>query len=447
MARLAILSCLISQLQRDVLATSTTSGALRVRKSSLLQSDEHLDSYHESDSRSLYGLEHGYDEFNQMLSESVPQERLPDLLTPDRDPNFVGKEIAINGATRDSVDVDNHGLEKRIVGGTQVKSGFPAFTLWLRHQTVDNSWHFAGCGGALISNCHILTAAHCSEGDRQDLPHGVYIGAYKPYTSDNNGMPFHFGTISETHVHPDFDGDGNKNDVAILVLDKCIDLADRTPMKVADRSVMNNIQAGKDAVVMGFGALSEDSEGVVEVLNSVTVPFIPPEDCRSYYGNKIKDGMICAGRSQGGKDSCQGDSGGPLVINPDDPSPTIIGTVSWGVGCAQPNKPGVYTSVAHHYCFIKNIVCGHPGTDQSIDLCNGYDPNRDDDDCAGNQSTCKAINQFCGSSLDCCGNLTCHARDNICKAPSSNGAGAASYANKSSVRGSTSSRQRTEKGG
>jgi trypsin len=58
--------------------------------------------------------------------------------------------------------------------------------------------------------------------------------------------------------------------------------------------------------------------------------------------------MFCAGLAAGGKDSCQGDSGGPII----DSSKTLVGVVSWGAGCAQPGKPGVYSSIGALRSFI-----------------------------------------------------------------------------------------------
>jgi trypsin len=79
------------------------------------------------------------------------------------------------------------------------------------------------------------------------------------------------------------------------------------------------------------------------------VPVVDRDICRSQYSvAEITDNMFCAGLTAGGKDSCQGDSGGPVV----DENKTLVGVVSWGGGCAQPNKPGVYASVGGLSSFI-----------------------------------------------------------------------------------------------
>lgn len=65
----------------------------------------------------------------------------------------------------------------------------------------------------------------------------------------------------------------------------------------------------------------------------------------------ITAGMLCATASNPVRDSCQGDSGGPLVVQG-----VLVGLVSWGMGCADPNYPGVYTKVSHYASWIgKNL--------------------------------------------------------------------------------------------
>ena len=87
-----------------------------------------------------------------------------------------------------------------------------------------------------------------------------------------------------------------------------------------------------------------------ETCQYVRVPAITNKDCNEDYEDyplSIMDSMICAGyRGVGGKDACQGDSGGPLVCN-DGGNAVIAGVVSWGMGCALPEYPGVYSRTTH----------------------------------------------------------------------------------------------------
>jgi len=91
------------------------------------------------------------------------------------------------------------------------------------------------------------------------------------------------------------------------------------------------------------GTLSSGGSSLPTNLLQVDVPIVSRATCNSNYGSgAITTNMICAGLTQGGKDSCQGDSGGPIV---DKSSRALIGLVSWGEGCAAAGKPGVYTRV------------------------------------------------------------------------------------------------------
>lgn len=86
-------------------------------------------------------------------------------------------------------------------------------------------------------------------------------------------------------------------------------------------------------------------------LRKVFVPVVDNKACRRMILGKVTDQMICAGYMDGGKDSCQGDSGGPLFKGK-----TLYGVVSWGIGCANPKKPGVYAKVTAALDWINRIV-------------------------------------------------------------------------------------------
>lgn len=100
------------------------------------------------------------------------------------------------------------------------------------------------------------------------------------------------------------------------------------------------------------------------VLRQVQVPVVKNKWCKALHkkedavetDSQFDDRVVCAGHMEGGKDSCQGDSGGPLMLPITNGNGTFpfyqIGIVSWAVGCAQPNLPGVNTNVQYYAKWI-----------------------------------------------------------------------------------------------
>lgn len=106
------------------------------------------------------------------------------------------------------------------------------------------------------------------------------------------------------------------------------------------------------ANVINRGTTSEGAQSTPKKLRKVDVPVVARDECNTDYSSQdigITENMWCAAVAGGGKDSCQGDSGGPIV---DSNTGVQIGVVSWGVGCARPGLPGVYTRLGNYVDFI-----------------------------------------------------------------------------------------------
>ncbi|KAL4716264.1 hypothetical protein ACJJTC_014744 [Scirpophaga incertulas] len=95
-----------------------------------------------------------------------------------------------------------------------------------------------------------------------------------------------------------------------------------------------------------------------DAVMKVSVRILSNEEChKTDYRNRITKNMLCAGEPEGGRDACQGDSGGPLhIVNCANERYDTVGVVSWGEGCARPNKPGVYTRVNRYLTWIKSLT-------------------------------------------------------------------------------------------
>lgn len=150
--------------------------------------------------------------------------------------------------------------------------------------------------------------------------------------------------VRDISVHPKYNTENSDYDIAILILKQTL-----TYSKYMQYIPLATEEAKEDtqAIVTGWGTLSVNGPLPIK-LYQVLVPIISRNKCQKRYPKEeITERMICAGYDAGGKDSCQGDSGGPLVANG-----RQIGVVSWGYGCAERKRPGVYTNVAELHDWI-----------------------------------------------------------------------------------------------
>ncbi|HAT71951.1 MAG TPA: trypsin [Elusimicrobia bacterium] len=224
----------------------------------------------------------------------------------------------------------------RIVGGVQATKGEFPFIVSL--QSASGS-HF--CGGSLIRKNWVLTAAHCVEGGYLK---SVVVGLH---TQGVNAGTEKF-TVLQIIKHPKWNSQSMYNDYALVKLSGDSTFA---PVALNTKELSGNV----DFVTAGWGATSESSQSISNLLMKVSVPLVSREICSAAYPNSINESMICAGYPKGGKDSCQGDSGGPLVTGAGADT-TLAGVVSWGVGCARPNKYGVYSKVNAALTWINNTA-------------------------------------------------------------------------------------------
>ena len=212
------------------------------------------------------------------------------------------------------------------------------------------------CGGSLLNSRWIVTAQHCIFNGVTSSNLEIRLGEHQ------------LNTVGETLIVKDFNVERivlaasynspatSSNDIALVKLTEAADLAVYTPVCLP---AAQEDFTGQFSIVTGWGTTSEGgaTAHILQELGGLEV--VSDQQCAAsigavggYSSSDVSSDMLCAGGNQG-QDACQGDSGGPLIVEKEDKTGfTLIGVVSWGIGCARKDLPGVYSEVSSEYLIL-----------------------------------------------------------------------------------------------
>jgi len=237
--------------------------------------------------------------------------------------------------------------QTRIVGGlTVIPNSWP----WI----VDLNFGGWYCGGTIIDDKSILTAAHCCKG-RENRPEWISmtLGQHHVYNHDAGQRRV---TVERVIMHPDYTTIGIVNDICILKFNSNgnINLEAHKADAVCLPNAGDEPAHGTRCWSAGWGLMQEGRSPAIE-LQEVDLQIYSHEECEKTQnsGYLIESAHLCAGWPQGGKDACSGDSGGPLICADEERQPVLMGITSWGFGCARPDTPGVWTRVSSYLDWIE----------------------------------------------------------------------------------------------
>jgi secreted trypsin-like serine protease len=268
----------------------------------------------------------------------------------------IEQDDALKGSKPYEKTVDDYLKKKqpKIVGGEPAPVGAYPWQVSLGVSWIADPYSAHFCGGSVLSERWIITAAHCAI---RLTPAKVII------TAGTNRL-----VASATRrnvkliiVHKNYnDADPPDNDIALM------ELQDPLPTSLFITPIPLLTSAAESSVlfenallaVTGWGATQEGGLPVRDLRFIADLPFVTTTTCNrpEAYDGVITDNMICAGkRAGGGKDSCQGDSGGPLAAQTKT-TPQLAGIVSWGEGCGRAEKVGVYTRVSKYVDWVNSCL-------------------------------------------------------------------------------------------
>lgn len=244
-------------------------------------------------------------------------------------------------------------LSYHIINGENAEKGeFPHMAALGFYIDADDEYLF-NCGGTIISEQYILTAAHCVINVQESELKIVRVGIIKLPASLKRPDPSLDLNVKNVTVHPDYKWKEKLNDIALVKLEKKLTWTD----SIKPACLYTKTDEPTPLMVTGWGALGLTGEKSDILQKAILSPW-SLNDCNNTYLSTVKKivtrNQICAADEE--SDACQGDSGGPLQIQETGKSIfTVVGITSFGMGCGS-KYPGVYTRVASYVDWIENIV-------------------------------------------------------------------------------------------
>ncbi|XP_047383808.1 chymotrypsin-like elastase family member 2A [Sciurus carolinensis] len=236
----------------------------------------------------------------------------------------------------------------RVVGGEEATPNSWPWQVSLQYSS-SGQWRHT-CGGSLVANNWVLTAAHCISSSRT---YRVLLGRHSLSTEEPGSLAV---KVSKAVIHEDWNSNklSNGNDIALLKLASSVSLTDQIQLAClppAGTILANNYPC----YVTGWGRLQTNG-ALPDVLQQGLLRVVDYATCSSssWWGSSVKTNMVCAG-GDGVISSCNGDSGGPLNCQAADGRWQVHGVVSFGssLGCNYYRKPSVFTRVSNYIDWIQ----------------------------------------------------------------------------------------------
>ncbi|UYV78010.1 hypothetical protein LAZ67_15003188 [Cordylochernes scorpioides] len=294
-------------------------------------------------------------------------------LRSHRTSRLCGKRIEVDAIRGAECGIPMVGPKNKVVGGKAAEFGAYPWQVSVRRTSLFGLTSGHRCGGALVNLRWTATAAHCVD-DVLTSQLRVRAGEHD-FQTTREPFPHEERAVSRKVLHPAYKFFTYENDLALLRAEAPFAAGMPHVAPICLPSPGEALE-GRTATLTGWGRLAVGkcshllsatdcqlcpAGGLPAVLQEVQVPILSNHKCKRMFmaagkSEHVPDIFLCAGYEEGGRDSCQGDSGGPLQVRGEDGRWFLAGIISWGIGCGEPNLPGVCTRISKFKDWMEAVI-------------------------------------------------------------------------------------------